>query len=384
MKPATQNHEPSYTQQSWTRTSMDQNPTINISPEYLEQNPLVAIALVAFTLIFIAFVVGALSSWVFLIIRTVQGKPLLTPETWKPRVWGFVDIVAAVVFVVFWQFQSLFLGHSLGLTRPEGAEHSLSLALATLSGLGNVAAMLTTCAWISVRHRASIAQLGFSFVRWWKHIAIGVIAALASIPFVYALMAAVSIGFDNKYSHPLLEELKREGSLPAYLLAVTSAVLIAPLVEEFVFRVLIQGWLQSAPFGSIKSIFLGQREESQLAFVATSSDIIAAPNQENPYAPLNVTVTNLEPTEAAREAASEAAPYVPPIWPSFVTGTLFGLAHLSYGLSFIPLIVLGIILGLLYRATHSIWPSLVVHFILNSSSMLALGITILMERASAP
>ncbi len=51
-------------------------------------------------------------------------------------------------------------------------------------------------------------------------------------------MAAVSIGFDNKYSHPLLEEMKREGSLNAYLLAVISAVLIAPLVEEFSFPIL--------------------------------------------------------------------------------------------------------------------------------------------------
>jgi len=357
---------------------MDQQPTVNISPEYFEQNPIVAIAFMAFMLIFIAFILGALSSWTFLIIRAVQGKPLLTPEPWKPRVWGFVDILLAVVFIVFWQIQSSVVGHSLGLDRQNiAATQSISLPLAMLSGLGNVAAMVTTCIWIVVRHGASIAQLGFSFVRWWKHIVIGFIAALASIPFVYALMAAVSIGFDNKYSHPLLEEMKRDGSLPAYLLAVTSAVLIAPLVEEFIFRVLIQGWLQSAPFGSIKSIFLGQREESQLAFVATSSDTTFAPRQDNPYAPLNVTVTNLEPTDAAGTVS-----LTPPVWPSLVTGTLFGLAHFSYGLSFIPLIVLGIILGLLYRATHSIWPSLVVHFILNGSSMLALGMTILIERAT--
>ena len=73
---------------------------------------------------------------------------------------------------------------------------------------------------------------------------------------------------------------------------------------------------------------------------------------------------------------------VPPLWPSLVTGTLFGLAHFGYGLSFIPLIVLGILLGLLYRATHSIWPSLVVHVMLNGSSMTALGVAILIEQAA--
>ena len=361
---------------------MDQQPTVNISPEFLEQNPLVAIAIVAFTLIFTAFVIGALASWVFLIIRALQGKPLLAPEPWKPRVWGFVDILVAVLFIIFWQVQSALIGYKfLGLSRQElPASQSISLSLATLSGIGNLAAMLTICVWIAFRHRASLAQLGFGFIRWWKHLAIGVIAALASIPLVYALMAAVNFGFDSTYAHPLLEEMKLAGSLPAYLLAVTSAVLIAPLVEEFLFRVLIQGWLQSAPFGSIKSIFLGQAEESQLAFGTTPADVSIAPNPDNPYSPLNVQMTRLEPTDEANESVS----LIPPIWPSFVTGTLFGMAHFGYGLSFIPLIVLGIILGLLYRATHSIWPSLVVHFILNGSSMLALGMSILIQRAAQP
>ena len=64
-----------------------------------------------------------------------------------------------------------------------------------------------------------------------------------------------------------------------------------------------------------------------------------------------------------------------------MTGILFGLAHWGYGLSFIPLIVLGIVLGMLYRATHSIWPCFLVHFALNSTSMLGLGLSILLERA---
>ena len=361
---------------------MNQQPP-SISPEALEQNPLLGIALLLFALFFFAFVVGAISSWVMLIIRAVTGKPILAPEPWKLRVWGFVDVVIAAVVIVFWQRQSAVFGCSiLGINRQEiAAEQSIPLPLATILGLGNVAAMLSICLWIFLRHRASFAQLGFGLAHWWKHIGIGIIAALASIPCVFALMAAVNAGFDSQYSHPLLEEMKRQGSLNAYLLAVTSAVLIAPLVEEFLFRVLLQGWLQSAPFGSLKSIFLGEREEAQLAYVAAPANTSVTTNSltnENPYAPLNVTVAAVDPTDTTAEVSRP----VPPIWPSFVTGTLFGLAHYGYGLSFIPLIVLGIILGLLYRATHSIWPSLVVHFILNGTSMLALGVAILMEQAA--
>lgn len=360
---------------------MDQQPTIKLSPEYLEQNPLVQIAIVAFPLLVIAFVIGAFASWTFLIIRVRQGKPLLAPEPWRPRVWGFADILLSATLILFWQVQSAIIGNNaLGINRQELAGNdTISLPLATILSLGNIAAMLSICAWLVIRHQASLTQLGFGLTRWWKHIALGVIAALASIPLVYALMAAVSAGFDNKYAHPLLEELKREGSLPAFLLAVTSAVLIAPLAEEFFFRVLIQGWLQSAPFGSLKSILLGQREQAQPLFVATQNEISVTPSQSSPYAPLNAMVASFEPTHDS----TETSPLIPPLWPSFVTGTLFGLAHFSYGLSFIPLIVLGIILGLLYRTTHSIWPSLVVHFMLNGSSMLALGFSILIERAAS-
>ncbi len=374
---------------------MNQQPTVSIPPEYFEQNPLVAVAFMVFLLMFVAFVIGSLSSWVFLVYRTVKGKPLLAPELWKLRVWGFVDLLIAVVIVIFWQRQSALIGYSLlGLNREEIiAEKSIPLPLATIIGLGSVLALLSICIWMALRHRASMTQLGFGFTRFWKHVAIGVIAALASIPLVYALMAAVSIGFNNPYSHPLLDEMKRQGSLSGYLLAVTSAVLIAPLVEEFFFRVLIQGWLQSAPFGSIESIFLGQREQTNVEYIVTSPQPAPAqaaiqPQVINPYAPSEVRISSpvirsTATDESADDESTISKPtFTPPLWPSFVTGTLFGLAHYGYGLSFIPLIVLGIILGLLYRATHSIWPSLVVHFILNGSSMTALGISILIEQAS--
>ena len=363
---------------------MNQQTAPVISPAYLEQNPLVAIALTAFLLLFTGFVCGTIASWIFVLLRVFQGKPLLNPEPWKLRVWGFADILVAAFVIVFWQRQSAIVGCSfLGLNRQEvAAEQSIPLPLATILGVGNVAAMLSICIWIFLRHRATLAQLGFGFANFGKHIGIGIITALAAIPCVFALMAAVNAGFDSQYSHPLLEEMKRQGSLNAYLLAVTSAVLIAPLVEEFLFRVLLQGWLQSAPFGSLKSIFLGQREEDQVSFVATSVDTTASNGavQTNPYTPSHIAAVPVEATGTS--GITDVIQPVPPLWPSLVTGTLFGLAHFGYGLSFIPLIVLGILLGLLYRATHSIWPSLVVHVMLNGSSMTALGVAILIEQAA--
>jgi hypothetical protein len=185
--------------------------------------------------------------------------------------------------------------------------------------------------------------------------------------------------------------MTQEGTLSAFLLAVFCAVIAAPLSEEFLFRVMLQGWLQSIPF-SWKRLwwFTGasERQRQQIDAVETfvlgeraaneAPQLMTAESASTPYAP-PILLATVVPEGAAADSISVAdAPVpvmpAPPVWPVFVSGTLFGLAHWGYGLSFVPLILLGIILGFLYRATHSIWPSVVVHFILNFIAIISLGI----------
>jgi hypothetical protein len=73
---------------------------------------------------------------------------------------------------------------------------------------------------------------------------------------------------------------------------------------------------------------------------------------------------------------------IPPIWPSVITGILFGLMHIGYGMSFIPLSALGVFLGLIYRQTHSVWPCIIIHMMLNGFSMLMLAQLILLKNAT--
>jgi membrane protease YdiL (CAAX protease family) len=76
--------------------------------------------------------------------------------------------------------------------------------------------------------------------------------------------------------------------------------------------------------------------------------------------------------------ASESTPATAvPIWPLFVSGILFGLAHAEYGPSWFPLILMGLLLGYLYRCTHRIWACWIVHISLNAISMIGFGLQIL-------
>jgi hypothetical protein len=192
--------------------------------------------------------------------------------------------------------------------------------------------------------------------------------------------------FKKPYNHPVVDAIKNDpSSLP---MAIWLAVVIAPLLEEFGFRVLLQGFLESLSRGplSLKLIFSGRRGDSPIvADESVSDDLtphtgVAAGWGEKPLNPYeigtnNLITSSLSPTDVSLAEAnrdmvihSEQLPW----WPVIVSGVLFGLAHFDYGASWLPLAALGIVLGYLYRVTNRIWPSLVVHCCLNGMTMLNL------------
>jgi len=57
--------------------------------------------------------------------------------------------------------------------------------------------------------------------------------------------------------------------------------------------------------------------------------------------------------------------------PALMTGSLFSLAHLQFGL-IVPFTLIGAVLSLVYERTGSIWMSIALHFVFNALSFLAL------------
>lgn len=381
-----------------------------VTPEMLEQNPLLAICLLLFAMLFLALLAGAIASWCWLGYRLWSRQPWLKVAPWSPRVWGFADVIVTLVMLVSLQVLLTNVGvRVLGLdveALRDGAEEP-PLSLVALGSTSYLCTMAAMTLWIMLRFQVWGSHVGFTMQKTLKLIFVGLVAGLATLPIVYVVSALVAVGFETEYQHPILDAMRQDGSFFSYLLALFAAVLVAPLAEEFLFRVVLQGWLQSIPYSSISAAILGASEarrgdpEDSLFFHPASlvsrdgivlesqnavpTELSATPRPElenSPYRP----PTNIDwPAETgAGEVASGSKPeVVPPIWPSVVTGVLFGLAHWGYGLSFVPLILLGIILGLLYRATHSIWPCVVVHFMLNASSMIALGLNVLLEQAAS-
>lgn len=397
-----------------------------ITPEILQQNPILLMAILAFMLGLISLLSGSLVCWILLSIRKYKGLAILPIQPWSPRTWGLADLILVLVMVVLSQFVGVYiLAPMLGIDIGQLTNDSLPLSLsAAISGCYMFVVLLSTI-WIILRFAVNPGHVGFT-TNFWYVTKVGFIAGLVLLPVIYLGNLVVALGFTVKYKHPLLEAMLSDGSLNSYLLAVFAAAIAAPVAEEFLFRVVLQGWLQSIPFSSLGSILLGanasQRSdpENELFYhpscrtdehptaiptptAATdvkseatgkeqtgeqteeggeSSDRVAQIRNAGGPSPYQLGISPTDMFSPNTSSAKLVENLTPHWWPSVVAGILFGLAHWGYGLSFIPLSVLGICLGLIYRATHSIWPCIIVHFMLNSSSMMALGVTILINQYS--
>ncbi len=358
-----------------------------LSPEQLAQHPVLVVLLMGLAMLVMAFLVGAIVFWIWAALRLRRGIPVLTVQPWLPRVWGLADVAVAGVTMIFCQFMAVRIARdSWGLKAGDELQHDQMPSLMALLGLANLFWVVFAMLWIAARHRGSLEQLGFGIKNARANTVIGLVAAVATLPLIHLLMLAVTQGTNTQYNHPLINMMMENATVTAYLLGCFSAVLAAPLAEEFLFRVILQGWLQSIEFSRAHAFWIwGASEELRASSVEVEPTLFPIENDQVLPAAQGVPVdTNVNPFFVPRSSVVSTG-NTASLWPVFIAGTLFGLAHYGYGLSYIPLTFMGIVLGLLFRATGSIIPSLIVHVTLNAFSMFALGVSILYQQAaSAP
>lgn len=230
--------------------------------------------------------------------RVVRGEPLVAERPHAPVPWEAGDVTLVVVFYL--------LGASLmASAAPEPRPLVFRL-------VGNVvlslATMLAAMAWLRFRG-ADWAALGFPGGLWRDDVAIAG-RALALVVFPLLMMAA-ALNAIMQYEHPVVDLLESHRDLTAVAIVVISAIVVAPLTEEFFFRRVLQGWLE--------------KHFADDAGVAVSLSAIA-----------------------------------------------FASAHAGQGLAFLPLFPLALVLGWIARQTGSIVPSTLLHAMFNAVSVFLL------------
>jgi len=239
------------------------------------------------------------------------------------------------------------------------------------------------------RTGCSLKKLGWRVDQLAGDLQAGLRCFLMMTPVILVLNAVLQGVTKTPYEHPIQEMIK----LYPWLLGIAfwQAAIVAPISEEFAFRVLLIGWFESIHFGKYKlfAFVFGMNTTPSQAVPAMAindieafalSPVHASGDKENPY---NASTT------AASVLSGSASPialsademvidgYIPPWWPALLSGTLFGLAHFSYGVSWVALIVFGIVLGRLYQIRQSIIPVIMVHFMFNGMNIIMLGLSLM-------
>ncbi len=329
------------------------------------------------------------------IVQRLQRGEEIVPAVPRREVpWGLLDFCIAFLALAT---GAVILGLSLRAAFPaelaqqpelpvEGANvappQSVILAMTVADSLLKLAVMLAIIPLISWRTGTTAKDWGIDWSQLREDVVLGARAFCVLIPIVFAIQATLVLVFQWPSKHPLIESLKEAPSLSLFAASFIAAVIMAPIAEEWSFRVLLQGWLEkvaSRQF-SWEQLLLGGSASHEAALVEPleedNSDSAATPRsserlRDNPY---------LSPSDpfATTSRAGEAVPAAQlPWWPIVASAAIFALVHVSHGPDFVPLFVLSLGLGYLYRQTHRITPSLVVHFGLNLTTMVAIGASLL-------
>lgn len=229
--------------------------------------------------------------------RRRRGLPVLPARAHRPVPWEAADV--AVVVVAYLAGATL-IGGATGEGRPLADRLIANVVL-------SLGTMLAALAWLRFRG-ASWPDLGCTTAGS-DDVRLAV-RGLAGVVFPLLLMAA-GLNAIVQYEHPIVDFLGGRRDPLAAALVVVSAVVVAPLTEEFFFRRVLQGWLEKH--------FADDRGTA----VALSS-------------------------------------------------IAFASAHAGQGLAFLPLFPLAMLLGAIAERTGSIVPCVLLHGMFNAVSVLLL------------
>lgn len=313
----------------------------------------------------LALFVFGVTGWANALIRRLRGEPLLPLEPRQPAPWTLLDLL-----VVLGAFVLIQVAAALAVRAALGGEISLEnagprqlAALVLAQGVANLATLAVAAAVVLLRARATMRDLGFSSAQLASDVALGVSAFFMLALPVLLLQGLLTQWYPSE--HPLVKMLRESPNSLLFAICVFVAVIVAPVAEEFFFRVLLQGWLEKATGRPSRSMEAASLSGDALPFpgenATTKTELLPANPYQSPV-PERENGKEIHGAEALPDAA-------PPYWPIFVSAAVFALMHFSHGPDPIPLFLLAIGLGYLYRQTHRIAPCITVHFLLNALSM---------------
>jgi membrane protease YdiL (CAAX protease family) len=310
-----------------------------------------------------AALIASAATWLALIARWRRGEPLLEYKPRTPVPWGAPVAMLAVVFVAI---ALLTAAGADAAAEPVDHPHPLDLAERLVGFIFFQSIVIGGVLFVvAVLYKPSLRDLGLPVYadELVRDIRVGALACLAALGPVHSVQLLMLYLFGPSH-HPLVEMVTGgEPNFGVVFLASIAAMVIAPVGEEILFRLLLQGWLEKWVDQR-----LDRREEPNDDARLTNDEISGSTDAE-----FVMRHSSLEVTMPPAEPPSLAPARRPHGWlPILVSSLLFAIAHYGYGPDPIALFFLAIILGYVYQRTHRIVPCIVAHALFNSLAMLIL------------
>ncbi len=320
----------------------------------------------------LALLASGLATMVWLWTRRRKHLEFVAFEARRPVPWRGIHVLLGFVLFIVLRGAAAVAALSQ-MQAPQAAELPPRgmLLLFLADAAGSLAALALVAALLVVRCGAKPRDLGLTLRAAGRDLRLGVLGFFAVLVPIYGLQVLATALFQPSSEHPLIKLLKESPEPLLMLGAAVAAVLVAPVVEEFFFRVMLQGWLEGIAMRSEPP----QDASPAADDAAPPSDQANAPpapetaEQQNPYA------------SPAAENERQAAISTPEakrlmVWPIVGSSALFASVHIGHGVDFIPLFFLSLALGYLYQRTHRLWPSMILHTCLNATSLVMLWLSL--------
>jgi membrane protease YdiL (CAAX protease family) len=303
--------------------------------------------------------VASLWVWARIASKLWRHEPILPRQWQKPVPWDGIDVVmivaAYIVAVIFCDFIAMRTFGIHGPIDPNRSDPQFHLALLA----GNVAAsveifVIALCI-LRLRSGATLPQMGFDLRYVSDDVATGFAAFLAAAPLVYGIQWILTDWLQISYEHPLIKAAGESENGLTLGLVTLSAVVVAPIVEEYLFRVVFQGWLEKL--------------ELRLTHQLPESTVSGVPLLDDRPISLPINADDILVPAKARGFYGLPLGMIPIV----LSSALFAVAHVGWGqgAAAVPLFVFALVLGFLFQRTHRFMPSMVAHMSLNGLSMLA-------------
>ncbi len=301
-----------------------------------------------------------------------------------------------------------------GIENKKDAKEFSLLELMSIQAVVNTFLLLLLPMVLRGTSGARLNDLGLSLDHWGRQVMIGLVAVLYLLPIIMGTqhLALKLLGpFDEQSRHPVERMLREQFSGGVAGLALVTAVILAPIFEELMFRGIFQSWLiellerfrgnfgirSVEPRGLDGDIYFADEPnpspvDSGRLEEAESTERTACPPESEAVPDAMSREWSYEYWSAEdRVPALPASKASPPRLPSPVsagagivlTSLIFAMLHAGQWPAPIPIFILAIGLGVIYYRTGSLLATICMHALFNATSTLALIWWLLMGQPGA-